>query len=358
MEPLTSFPRPGRMIRDWHAPELGRWTPTATIAPSYPSPFPFVFVNIHPECRAFLNFTLDLTLDPIAVTVIPDCVLVPGFPFITTRSFLFFPINFDQNEHFRHFPFVFPISEMRTIEEGVYFCHKHHSGYFHVVCETMPHLMCFPRAIIERSALIYSPDIMQPIFTELMDVLEIRPGSLHPLSEQVFVRRLHVCTPWDLSNFRAPEFFEMVTRIIRKLGGPPVEPTKHVAYNRQKRSRMLTNFRELMAAIAAEVPGSAFVIMKTHPPGLANQIQFFRAVRCILAVRGSILANMMWMQPGARVIEIQSLHCDPAFTKMAWLFGMRAWEVTFPIFLLHNPFPANISLVVQTVRMALADVLR
>jgi hypothetical protein len=145
-----------------------------------------------------------------------------------------------------------------------------------------------------------------------------------------------------------------VQTLIARLTIADGPPTKRVAYNRRSivRSRHVLNFAEMMAAIAKEVPEANFEVIQKQSNLLENQIAFYRKVKCILAVRGGILTNTVFMQPGAVLIEIQSLHCDPAFLNLARFAGLRIFETTFPIRLIHSPFPANISVVVQTVKLA------
>jgi hypothetical protein len=306
-------------------------------------------------CRQILNVSLDLDPEPIALNTVLDCVLLNDHAFIITPFFIYYPIEFDPNERLPPLSRGFNVSLMRTVDEAIYFYHKHHRTYFHLIAETVPHLLAFPREIVARSVLIHTPDLDIGLFREVLDIFDFHPREMCPLSEAFFVRELHVCTPWRCSEFRCPDLFAMVSRILDRTGASNITAVKRVAFNRLTRSRSLKNFPEMMHAIQVEIPRANFESIRTHPRRLDEQVRFFRSVLVLLTVRGSILANIVWLQPGTRLIQIQSLQCDAAFSKLATFFGIRTWEVTFPIPLLHNPFAANIPVVLQAVRLALKD---
>jgi cellobiose phosphorylase len=52
------------------------------------------------------------------------------------------------------------------------------------------------------------------------------------------------------------------------------------------------------------------------------------------------------------MIEIQARVWDAAFLSLAKLCGLRTFEATFPIFMLYNPFPADIDVVVRIIQLA------
>jgi capsular polysaccharide biosynthesis protein len=109
----------------------------------------------------------------------------------------------------------------------------------------------------------------------------------------------------------------------------------------------------MISTIAAKFPAARFKVILGPPASLRRQVMFFRQVQCILAVRGGFLANCIWMVPGSIMIEIQAKVCDGAFLSLARICGLRTFETTFPIHTLHNPFPADIDVVVRVVQLAM-----
>jgi capsular polysaccharide biosynthesis protein len=279
--------------------------------------------------------------------------LLPFCPWVITESFVYFPLSFDQQDYPRR-SFDVRVSQHDVLDECIYFYHRHHANYFHLVVESSPHLLAFDRSIFPRCTIIHARDILMRTFKTLLWIFDIHPARLVELSRRIFVRMLHICTPWQLSCFRPAALLHCVQVILARLNITDVPPIKRVAYNRRQnvRSRHILNFAEMMAAIAVEVPDAKFEVIQRQSNHIDKQVAFYRKVKCILAVRGGILTNTIFMQPGAVVIEIQSLHCDPAFLNLARFAGLRIFETTFPIRLLHSPFPANISVVVQTVKLA------
>jgi hypothetical protein len=242
------------------------------------------------------------------------------------------------------------------LDDAIYFLFYHTFVYFHLLAENIPLIWALGPDIVARSVILHTTQIAFPVLRDSLALLDLAPkGFLVHGSAPLFIARLHITNPCVVADFFPCVLASMRDRIWDKLGLHGLNATTSVALNRDKRSRHLTNFDELVVAVNAAVTEVQFLKIKRIRHGMVTQIRTFRGFICVLAVRASILTNVMWMQRGSVVIEIQSKVCDDAFIKLSRFCGMRCFETTFPIFWVHNQFPACIPVVVEAVKRAVAQ---
>ncbi len=72
-----------------------------------------------------------------------------------------------------------------------------------------------------------------------------------------------------------------------------------------RQRRCIVNHQELVAALEQRFPGTHTVLLESLP--LAEQIALFSTADIVIAQHGAALANMVWMRPEARLIEIRAI---------------------------------------------------
>jgi hypothetical protein len=179
-------------------------------------------------------------------------------------------------------------------------------------------------------------------FNELLNLTGIQPLEVW----------LQNTTPSNVAAFIPAVLRGMIDLMTRKLSLHQIKPTQHIAFNRYKKTRRLTNFEEMVDAVNKKVSGAHFNKTRNPPRKVPDQARYFSRTQCVLAVRGALLTNVIWMQKETAIIEIQGQRCDDAYNKLARFCGIRVLEIGFPIYTLHQPFPADIPIVVEGVRRA------
>jgi hypothetical protein len=194
--PPRFFCCPDLLINNHKSPLLGEWVPSQPILPTFwPRQIPMTFHHVHEECIAEIQTLLENNTTPFETTAIKNAFLLPRSPVVITEAFRYFPLSFDQQDYPRRSRFMLRASEHEVLDECIYFYHRHHENYFHLVIESFPHLLAFNKSVIARSAIIHGADVLSRTFKALLWVFDLRPVQLIPLSRKIFVRTLHICTP-------------------------------------------------------------------------------------------------------------------------------------------------------------------
>lgn len=218
------------------------------------------------------------------------------------------------------------------LPEAVLLSGGHADNYYHWMFEVLPRALLLEQAGVEWRALPVLAPTDMAFQRESLAVLGIADVRALQAEGVISVGRLH-CT--------LPPFAQRVPRAavcnwLRScLGAKTDGPRRRLLIQRRHGKRSIRNFDELAAAL---VP-LGFEIVAAEKLTFAEQVARFAAADCVVAAHGAGLANLVFCQPGTRVIELLSadyltrLYADIA-TDCALEYRAvvtrpvgRAWEV-------------------------------
>jgi hypothetical protein len=350
------FTRPAAFVRDWRDPRFGHWrlSPGCLSVPRRVTRVSYY--NMSDSCHSMLESALPTFNDFVFVNMLSNVYMAPGSRIVQTDSFLYFPTVYSPEEDPARLPAQLDRRLAEPINDAIFFLFYHTMVYFHLFAENIPLLWALGPDIVARSIILHTQHMNFAVLRDSLQLLDLTPkGFLVPGDAPLSIVRLHITNPCVVAGFFPCALGAARDHIWAKLGLYTVEATLSAALNREKRSRRLTNFGEMVDAVNAAVEEVRFIKIKRLRMTLVNQIKTFRTFKCVLSVRGSVLTNVLWMQRESAIIEIQSKSCDDAFIRLSRFCGMRCFETTFPIHWLHNQFPACIPVVVEAVMRAVAQ---
>jgi hypothetical protein len=221
-----------------------------------------------------------------------------------------------------------------------------------MMAETMPILFCIDREIIESSALLIGKQGNWNILYESLDLLDLKPRKIVVMKPGTyFAWTLHITTPWVICKFFPSALRPMQHYVLQKYKEnlSRILPHRRVFVQKKKNShRYVVNHEELMKGLSI-FSNPSFEMVFSHG-ALYDQIVFFRSIICLLASMGGGGTNTMWMVPSTVFIEIQSRHCDPSYSQIAYVCGLQVFELTHPFINMYDVNFLNVKTVVKIVQ--------
>jgi len=172
------------------------------------------------------------------------------------------------------------------------------SGYSHWLLEELPRLLALAGIsydnVIAHTKNEFSREAMA--LTQVSArVVEARRYS-HYGCEQLIVPSLI-----GQAGYPTPKVGRLLDQFTAKLGGGPVLVGERLYLSREKaRRRRVSNDAELWPWLQSR----GFVKVCTEDLSWVDQIEVFRGAKVVVAPHGAGLANLVFCQPGTRVIEL------------------------------------------------------
>jgi hypothetical protein len=208
-------------------------------------------------------------------------------------------------------------------ESAICLGHQHSSDFGHWFLEILPAYCVIPRDVL-LSSIIVLPEYHDYI-EEHLGLLGVHPSQLVcGLQLTVFARHFYtaeffVCA--DLVAFLITSFRNLV---IAKFGLARFPPTRFMLFNRWNMSRAIGNWGELLGAVRERWPNITWEECP-HLSGLQRTASLFDQIKLLFAVHGSIMANILFMQPDTSLV---SLEMEQWLQSFLWLAAFTGKYVT------------------------------
>ncbi len=157
---------------------------------------------------------------------------------------------------------------------------------------------------------------------ETLELLGINPNQIETaktISEGSF-EHLHTCN--FSGTFRMTEVMKIWAELMPL--PTPKKPTRRIYISREDSDRRnVTNETEIVTSLEKE--GFEKVVLTGMT--LGEQVDLFQECDFIISPHGASLTNLLWCQPGTRIIELFSQHIMPGYFNLA-----RAKELDYHYF--------------------------
>jgi hypothetical protein len=204
-------------------------------------------------------------------------------------------------------------------ESAICIGHEHSSDFGHWFLEVLPAYAVLPRNITS-SSIVVVPEKHYHVVDgfEFLGIKEcqIVAGINIPIFARHFYTAEYVSCG-DLTRFLIGSMRRLFEERLH-LGR--VVPSKYELYNRWNMSRAIGNFPELINSTSTKWPKIPWEECP-HYMTLRKQAQFFDTVKFLFGVHGSVLANIIFMQPDTAVVDLQMEQWLLAFQWVAAYTG-------------------------------------
>jgi hypothetical protein len=193
--------------------------------------------------------------------------------------------------------------EYAMYESAICLGHQHSSDFGHWFLEVLPAYSVIPREILFNSVVVL-PEFHDYLVDHL-SVLGVHESQIVTgLGVTVFARHFYTAEftfCGDLVRFLIVSFRNL---IIQKFNLGVAPATRFMLHNRWNMSRAIANWDGLVTAVREKwptVPWEECPVMI----GLEKSAIFFDRVKLLFGVHGSIMANIMFMQPDTSLVSLE-----------------------------------------------------
>lgn len=219
---------------------------------------------------------------------------------------------FSQNGNKYLFEGRFPIEKF----DGKYVFFGSSTSWFHFLIEVFPRYLQCERTSLEDRVPIIEKGTPEQIVEVLRLAISKKPYQLDSYGEVVF-EDLLICT-----ESRYPNGLELLAREgdirkVRSFFGVRFQTSKFVRTSKVFIIRNKSLFRrtEIMEPLSHFCTEFGFDIVDTGTMSLSEQIELFASAIIIIGETGSSLTNLIFCNPGTKVLEINLLNFMPGFFR-------------------------------------------
>jgi hypothetical protein len=208
-------------------------------------------------------------------------------------------------------------------ESAICIGHQHSSDFGHWFLEVLPAYAAIPRDTL-LSSIVVLPEYHDYIADHLA-VFGVHPSQIVTgLQLTVFARHFYTAEFTVCGDLLAYLITNFRNFVIEKFGLARTPPHRFMLHNRWNMSRAIGNWVELVDAVREKWPNVKWeecpVVL-----GLQRSAVFFDQVKLLFGVHGSIMANVMFMQPNTSLV---SLDMEQWLLSFFWLSAFTGKYVT------------------------------
>lgn len=212
-----------------------------------------------------------------------------------------------------------------TLDQGLWITHEWGQAYYHWFADVLCRLEAV-RGIVDTAVPVLLPQhyARYPYIVESLQMLGCTPFYYKP-GGRVVVNDLF------LPSFAAPMglfYREIVCRLRERLAHKPTQPPHRKVFISRAKARVRRILNETAVQELLATYGYETHYMEDY--SLAQQITLMAETRALVGLHGAGLTNMLFMQPGARVLELRNAGDDHSncFFNMASDLGHRYYYTT------------------------------
>lgn len=185
------------------------------------------------------------------------------------------------------------------IEKGALVTNCYSKNYFHWINDVLPGIIYMQEAFKEVPVIIPEDMLAIGFINESLKILDV---PVLPVSEKevCFVKELFVP---QLGGAGAQDifYFQKLQKRLLKGYGRPIRKRKVFISRKGEQTRNIESFE----AIAGILIKNGFEIVQAETLTFTEQIILFSETSHLIGVHGAGLTNMIFMEPGSRIMEIR-----------------------------------------------------
>jgi capsular polysaccharide biosynthesis protein len=177
------------------------------------------------------------------------------------------------------------------------------ASYYHWICEVLPRLWMLKTA--HNDGVVILPDYFSK-YKFAIDALNLL-GVKYLLTERQYSHRFKTLATVDTEpkwGNAVPAIIDSMVKAVKTaLQLPKVNPHRKVYISRAKApSRKISNEAELLPHLQE----AGFEIVYAEELSFAEQVKLFHETSVLLAIHGGGMANVVFMQPFTKILEIRA----------------------------------------------------
>jgi hypothetical protein len=209
--------------------------------------------------------------------------------------------------------FIMPSNHLETISEGIYLIGRCDENWYHFLLDTLPRLLFFDSVPASVPILIRSdlPKTTKEFISKLTNrnIIELAPDTALKISK-LYIRPgrstvFDVKPPKDSNwvEFSPVVFSKLKEKILDCLNTESFTINTDKVYISRKSSKRIVINSKNIEKIVHEYNFANFDLDEKF---FQNQARIFANANCIISPGGAVLANIIFMKPGKRVIVLRS----------------------------------------------------
>ena len=213
----------------------------------------------------------------------------------------------------------FTMQQASWVDVGINLMHEYSCNYFHFITETIPRILLVEELDIPLDIPYLFEDGLHANMRQLITLLNPKKRPVIYLQNGRIYAIASMYLPSDMSSVidaykGGPELRETVleTHYIREginrcLTAFPIigaRQSRKIYVSRSSGYRKLLNEADLEARLA----GLGFEILKTEGLNIETQVRIFHDASIVIGPTGANLTNIVWCDPGTKVVVLASDH--------------------------------------------------
>jgi capsular polysaccharide biosynthesis protein len=197
-------------------------------------------------------------------------------------------------------------------------------GYYHWLLDALPRLVMLPDLPSDTRVLV--PPRLAPYQLDTLRWLGLEDRVRPTAEKHLTVENYYFCSMTSMTGCYNPFAVQFLRRSFLRRADTAYEGPRRFYLQRVGKFRPITNEREVLEFFRKRGWG----IVDAEQLTLARQIRLFSQAEIICAPHGAGLTNLLWCQPGCKVLELcASTFLNGVFEGLAQCVGANYRYVVF-----------------------------
>jgi hypothetical protein len=200
-------------------------------------------------------------------------------------------------------------------EDAIAICHDFMSNFYHVMIDIVSLLFLFPSPILSRSIVIV-PDLpawMSVLLNGTVNFLVMKTGHYVYAENAYSINPLDVVFPLAIERLRA--------FCVQRFGLGRIPANRYCLINRRG-TRCIANMTEVLRAFKRGIPECKWEI-EQFCKSIVKAAELFDSLRVFFAPHGAGTSNIVLMQQGTLLVDIESDRLGLYYLNMTRILGIR-----------------------------------
>jgi capsular polysaccharide biosynthesis protein len=171
-------------------------------------------------------------------------------------------------------------------------------GFHHWMFDALPRLAVLSEFPSDINILV--PEQLRPYQLETLSMLGVADRCRPSAERHLVAERFFFSAPTAMTGHFNPYAVEVLRRMFLPHADKTFESAERVYIRRVGAARGIENEAEVIELLQRR----GYTVVDTEKLTVAQQIQLFANAKEICALHGAALTNLVWCQPGCRVVEL------------------------------------------------------
>ncbi|MGD1085712.1 MAG: glycosyltransferase family 61 protein [Verrucomicrobiota bacterium] len=197
-------------------------------------------------------------------------------------------------------------------------------GYYHWLMDALPRLTLLPE--FPQDTQIIVPSKLAAFQLETLEWMGLQ-NRFRPTAEtHLVLENYYFCSMTSASGCYNPFAVQLLRGLFLKRADASYDPPRRFYLRRVGKIRPLLNEPEVLEFFQERGWG----VVDTEQMSIARQIQLFSRAEMVVAQHGAGLTNLLWCQPGCKVLELcPSTYLNGVFEGLAQCVGADHRHLVF-----------------------------